>query len=120
LEGKPLGKLSLGKLRRRWENNIQIFQRMVVEMEGKWNWLRIMSNSGFWYLKFWISGFCYEMFVTTSSAYLEARNKMRDLITSWIGILGPGCGPVHVVLSSGVMMTGGAATATTFPSTAQK
>jgi hypothetical protein len=34
LEGKPLGKLSFGKLRRQ-ENNIQIFEREGVGMKGK-------------------------------------------------------------------------------------
>lgn len=33
---------------------------------------------------------------------------MRDFITSWIGIFGPGWGPVQLTPSSGVIMTAGA------------
>jgi hypothetical protein len=74
-----------------------------------------VSNGGLWYWQCWTFEFCY--YSVSLPAYLEARNKMSDLITSWIGILGPGWGPV---LSSTVMITGGVATATTLPSPAQK
>lgn len=32
---------------------------------------------------------------------------IKDLITSWIGIFGPGCGPTQLFASSGVTITGG-------------
>lgn len=32
---------------------------------------------------------------------------MRDFMTSWIGMLGPGCGPIQLLASSGVTITGG-------------
>lgn len=39
--------------------------------------------------------------------YLEAKKLIKDLITSWIGIFGPGCGPTQLFASSGVTITGG-------------
>lgn len=39
--------------------------------------------------------------------YLDARKFIKDLITSCIGMFGPGCGPTQLCASSGVTITGG-------------
>ena len=43
----------------------------------------------------------------THRFYLEARKFINDLMTSWMGMFGPGCGPGQVTPSSGVTITGG-------------
>jgi hypothetical protein len=47
---KALRRCSLGKLVRRWEENIRrILWRWVMRIGGKRNWLWIMTNGGLWY-----------------------------------------------------------------------
>ena len=46
LVGKPEGKSSLGRPRRRWEDNIKMDLREGLETGWSWSWLRIGTNSG--------------------------------------------------------------------------
>lgn len=41
------------------------------------------------------------------NTHLEAKKSIRDLITSCIGMFGPGCEPIQLPLSSGITITGG-------------
>jgi hypothetical protein len=46
LGGKPEGKRSLGRPRRRWEKNIKMDLQEVGGVETGWNWLRIGTGGG--------------------------------------------------------------------------
>jgi len=46
LVGKPEGKSPLGRLRRRWEDNIKTDLREVGGVETGWIWLRIGIDGG--------------------------------------------------------------------------
>ena len=46
LVGKPEGKRPLGRLRRRWEDNIKMDLREVGGVETGWSWLRIGTDGG--------------------------------------------------------------------------
>ena len=46
LVGKPEGKRSLGRPRRRWEDNIEMDFRRWEGVETGWNWLRIGTGGG--------------------------------------------------------------------------
>ena len=46
LVGKPEGKRPLGRLRRRWEENIKIFRKWDVGVWTGSNWLRIGTVGG--------------------------------------------------------------------------
>ena len=46
LVGKPEGKRSLGRPRRRWEDNIKVDLREGLETGWSWSWLRIGTDSG--------------------------------------------------------------------------
>ena len=47
LIGKPEGKKTLGRPRRRWEDNIKmILQEVGVVMGTGWSWLRIGTGGG--------------------------------------------------------------------------
>jgi hypothetical protein len=47
LVGKPEGKSPLGRLRRRWENNIKmIFRKWDVGLQTGFSWLRIGTVGG--------------------------------------------------------------------------
>ena len=47
LVGKPEGKRPLGRLRRRWEDNIKMDLQEVVGVVGAgWSWLRIGKGGG--------------------------------------------------------------------------
>jgi len=46
LVGKPEGKRTLGRPRRRWENNIKMDLREVGGVETGWSWLRKGADGG--------------------------------------------------------------------------
>jgi len=48
LVGKPEGKRSLGKHRRRWENNIKMDLREVGRGEGGMDWIDLAQNRDRW------------------------------------------------------------------------
>jgi hypothetical protein len=49
LVGRPFGKWPLGRLRSRWEDNMNMdLSKMYWRMGGGWNWLRIMPNNIIW------------------------------------------------------------------------
>ena len=48
LVGKPEGKRPLGRLRRRWEDNIKMDLQEVGGVVGTgWSWLRIGTDGGY-------------------------------------------------------------------------
>jgi hypothetical protein len=46
LVGKPEGKRTLGRLRRRWEDNIKMDLQDVGGVRGDWSWLRTGTGGG--------------------------------------------------------------------------
>ena len=46
LVGKPEGKRPLGRARRRWEDNINIFRKWEGVVRTGWSWLRIGTGGG--------------------------------------------------------------------------
>ena len=46
LVGKPEGKRTLGRPRRRWENNIKMDLLEVGGVETGWSWFRIGTDGG--------------------------------------------------------------------------
>ena len=46
LVGKPEGKRSLGRPRRRWEDNIKMDLQEVGGVETGWSWFRIGTGGG--------------------------------------------------------------------------
>ena len=46
LVGKPEGKRTLGRPRRRWEDNIKMDLREVGGAEIGWSWIRIGTGGG--------------------------------------------------------------------------
>ena len=57
LVGKPEGKRPLGRLRRRWEDNIEMDPREVGGVETGWSWLRIGTDGGHLWIWWWTFGF---------------------------------------------------------------
>ena len=57
LVGKPEGKRPLGRPRRRWEDNIKIDLREVGGVETRWSWLRIGTDGGHLWIRWWTFGF---------------------------------------------------------------
>ena len=67
LVGKTEGKRTLGRPRRRWEDNIKMdLQEVGVVVRTGWSWLRIGTGGGHLWVRWWTFGF----------------NKMRGI--SWL------------------------------------
>jgi hypothetical protein len=50
LKENLLGKQPLGRLRRRWKDNMNMnLKKYVVRTGGGWKWFRKMFSSRFWY-----------------------------------------------------------------------
>jgi len=51
----------------------------VMRMQGKWNWLGIVSSGGFWYLWCCIFQFCYQSYLLSKTDHTEIgyEDRMR-------------------------------------------